>query len=313
MSQANPIGTCVENVQSASPSVLTVELKTTAQFGCLDKLAGGALGTRLRSLPICKYTWGADMGQTAESVKSRGPKPRPDEARLMRRLFLTDPLYQPTDSERRMIYKYRYLYMGEPRALPKLMLSIDWLDPDMIREARRMLKLWAPLSPTLALTLLDARYADIPVREYAVSRPVTSTPSIQKGTRVLISLWDSLMFGRVLKKYYDLLSTHPNISESHSEISTRVPFCIAIAGHSLTVDGHPVVDMWRQRQTTRQSRLTLAYGHHSIRLEPGCCKQGGSLAFESSSTKLKNTIIFITYYIILYYIYEYIVHECVCL
>ena len=44
--------------------------------------------------------------------------------------------------------------------------------------------------------------------------------TIQKGTRVLISLWDSLMFGRVP-------GTRPNISESHSEISTRVPFCIA--------------------------------------------------------------------------------------
>ena len=43
-----------------------------------------------------------------------------------------------------MIYKYRYLYMREPRALPKLMLSIDWLNTDMIREARRMLKLCAP-------------------------------------------------------------------------------------------------------------------------------------------------------------------------
>ena len=40
------------------------------------------------------------------------------------------------------------------------------------------------------------------------------------GTRVLISLWDSLMFGRVP-------GTRTNISESHSEISTRVPFCIA--------------------------------------------------------------------------------------
>ena len=33
--------------------------------------------------------------------------------------------------------------------------------------------------------------------------------------------------------YYDLLSTRPNISESHSEISTRVPFCIAKTGPAL--------------------------------------------------------------------------------
>ena len=45
--------------------------------------------------------------------------------------------------------------------------------------------------------------------------------AIQKGTRVLILLWDSLMFGRVP-------GTRPNISESHSEMSTRVPFCIEV-------------------------------------------------------------------------------------
>ena len=36
--------------------------------------------------------------------------------------------------------------------------------------------------------------------------------------------------------YYDILSTRPNISESHSEISTRVPFCIA-AGTMGTTTG----------------------------------------------------------------------------
>ena len=46
------------------------------------------------------------------------------------------------------------------------------------------------------------------------------------GTRVLISLWDSLMFGRVPKNGVPFLGTCPNISESHSEISTRVPFVL---------------------------------------------------------------------------------------
>ena len=54
----------------------------------------------------------------------------------------------------------------------------------------------------------------------------------KKGTRVLISLWDSLMFGRVPKSAAAFLGTHPNISESHSEISTRVPFCIVRAAQT---------------------------------------------------------------------------------
>ena len=34
------------------------------------------------------------------------------------------------------------------------------------------------------------------------------------------------------------LGTRPNISESHSEISTRVPFCIAGAGRQASASGH---------------------------------------------------------------------------
>ena len=53
---------------------------------------------------------------------------------------------------------------------------------------------------------------------------------ISKGTRVLISLWHSLMFGRVPKNAAPFLGIRPNISEYHSEISTRAPFCIQ-SGH----------------------------------------------------------------------------------
>ena len=44
------------------------------------------------------------------------------------------------------------------------------------------------------------------------------------------------MFGRVPKNAAALLGTRPNISESHSEISTRVPFCIA-AGPFAVLNG----------------------------------------------------------------------------
>jgi len=70
-----------------------------------------------------------------------------------------------------------------------------------------------------ALRLAEARACSLSLR------------AIQKGTRVLISLWDSLMVRRVPKHAAPFLGTRPNISESHSEISTRVPFCIARTGH----------------------------------------------------------------------------------
>ena len=73
-----------------------------------------------------------------------------------------------------------------------------------------------------------------------------------RGTRVLISLWDSLMFGRVPKNGVAFLGTRPNISESHSEISTRVPFCITQGPGthraSLWVDGGAVMATGRMAQ-----------------------------------------------------------------
>ena len=79
----------------------------------------------------------------------------------------------------------------------------------------------------------DRVHIGLPDEQRALVRAVLaaqarSPPSaIQKGTRVLISLWDTLMFGRVPG------STRPNISESHSEISTRVPFCIVAGRRAL--------------------------------------------------------------------------------
>ena len=77
--------------------------------------------------------------------------------------------------------------------------------------------------------------------------------SIQKGTQGLISPWDSLMFGRVL-------DTRPNMSESHSETSTRVPFCIA-------------AQISRFRRPTRIHRRPTR-GRHAARHHAARCSRG---------------------------------------
>ena len=64
-------------------------------------------------------------------------------------------------------------------------------------------------------------------RKHQHQRAQDHPAAIQKGTRVLISLRDLLMFGRVPKNAAPFLGTRPNISKSRSEVSTRVPFCIA--------------------------------------------------------------------------------------
>ena len=71
----------------------------------------------------------------------------------------------------------------------------------------------------LLFTLAGPAHSTRRARRASPSSPFR-VPAIQKGTRVLISLWYSLMFGWVP-------GTRPNVGESHSEISTQVPFCIA--------------------------------------------------------------------------------------
>ena len=70
----------------------------------------------------------------------------------------------------------------------------------------------------------------------------TSSPvrvlAIQKGTRVLISLWDSLMFGRV---------------PGSREISTRVPFCIE---HHVDGPAPPWPDPLHSSNPLQKDRLT---------------------------------------------------------
>lgn len=151
--EANPINTCVVNLESINPILLTLDFEAN-------------YAANPRHLPICKYTWGAD--EDTSDAALRQPTSRIDEAKALKRLTESDPLYQPTGEEKALLYKFRHQLKTDPGALPKLMLAIDWLTPDQIREARRLLKQWAPLKPVQALDLLDARHADLRVREHAV-------------------------------------------------------------------------------------------------------------------------------------------------
>ena len=81
-----------------------------------------------------------------------------------------------------------------------------------------------------------------------------AAPTIQKGTRVLISLW--------------VPGTRPHISESHSEISTQVPLCITRRPSPVRPRGHRVPAHARRavprahggRHAARRARLRRRVG-----------------------------------------------------
>lgn len=56
-----------------------------------------------------------------------------------------------------------------PQSLSKLLQSIDWTETPSVAEAYRCLGFWKKISYQDAIELLDAKFADTHVREYAVS------------------------------------------------------------------------------------------------------------------------------------------------
>ena len=64
------------------------------------------------------------------------------------------------DREKRLVWKNRKLLTNYPRALPKLLLSVQWDQPDDVAEVHMLLYMWRRMEPVDALQLLDSRFPD---------------------------------------------------------------------------------------------------------------------------------------------------------
>lgn len=87
----------------------------------------------------------------------------------IQRLQECDPLYELTDADSELLWKNREYLISRPLLLPQMLSSIDYSQPDQVNQIPNLLANWEKLNPTDALTLLDAKFADHRIREYAVS------------------------------------------------------------------------------------------------------------------------------------------------
>ena len=87
---------------------------------------------------------------------------------MLRTVINRDLLHQLTEDERHQIWVHRYKLTHIPKALPKLMLTINWGFREQVQEAYHLLKQWAPLEPHDALQLLSLRFPDPKVRAHGV-------------------------------------------------------------------------------------------------------------------------------------------------
>lgn len=82
--------------------------------------------------------------------------------------IMNDPISMLSAADKQMIWKLREALIVEPTYLPKFLLSVNWFDPDAVREAYRLLYLWEIPEYVQALQILDQRYPEPKVRAFAV-------------------------------------------------------------------------------------------------------------------------------------------------
>lgn len=84
-------------------------------------------------------------------------------------IIVKDPLEPLEDIDRKSVLWCRDYICTIPSALEVFLRSINWFNPMQVNLAKIYIKRWAKIDPEDAISLLDARYPDTHVREYAVS------------------------------------------------------------------------------------------------------------------------------------------------
>lgn len=118
--------------------------------------------------PVCE-TW---REPNPRVVGSEVPIKGLDKQQLKQyeQLVKEDPLYELTSEDKALIWATRHSLVNDPAVLPKFLQSTKWGNVHYRNEAHRLLKIWAPpFSIASVLELLDCKYHDFRVRQYAVN------------------------------------------------------------------------------------------------------------------------------------------------
>lgn len=97
-----------------------------------------------------------------------------------------DPLYPPTEDDKKLLWDLRHHLTKHPQVLPKFLQSVPWGKTDHRFEALRLLNMWTPPNNlALMMELLDVKYADYSVREVSHSHTAGSASASAFLARVL--------------------------------------------------------------------------------------------------------------------------------
>ena len=86
----------------------------------------------------------------------------------LHRIIYQTALTELSEEEQSLVWQARDQLTQIPNALPKVLLSVKWDQPDIVSEMHTLLYMWKRMEPLQALSLLDSRFPDPKVRAYAV-------------------------------------------------------------------------------------------------------------------------------------------------
>ena len=110
-----------------------------------------------------------EINDDQEEAKTSPAEITEDEDKRLKELALCDQLHPISSEDKELLWRHRHKISQVPALLPLVLLAVDYSQPVQVQEVPRLLACWAKPSPTDALSLLDAKYADPVVRDYAVS------------------------------------------------------------------------------------------------------------------------------------------------
>ncbi len=86
----------------------------------------------------------------------------------LKKYLAKNPLEELDDRVSEQLFLCREHYYTHPPGLPIFLRSVKWHRPIQVNETYKMLENWAPMKPDAAIQLLDAKFPDERVRNYAV-------------------------------------------------------------------------------------------------------------------------------------------------
>eukprot|EP00007_Cunea_sp_BSH-02190019_P008525 CAMPEP_0174246080 /NCGR_PEP_ID=MMETSP0417-20130205/41892_1 /TAXON_ID=242541 /ORGANISM="Mayorella sp, Strain BSH-02190019" /LENGTH=1374 /DNA_ID=CAMNT_0015325931 /DNA_START=40 /DNA_END=4164 /DNA_ORIENTATION=- len=146
--RANPIGTCVENLRTINPIELSLGFHSYPQPVAFPMLV-----------------------PAAPPLPEEIPNLSDTELERLHAIIDYDPLQSLSENNKELLWRAREYcrLLPDGKSLIKILQSVDWTNCANVRETFRLLDSWqGTLQPVDALELLDAKFAEPKVREFAV-------------------------------------------------------------------------------------------------------------------------------------------------